>query len=249
MAEQDVQTPRPSALHQAANGSLHRPIWRDPRVHRSVFGRRAHVAYALLAVFIVVLILEPFTGGLRGWGLSADALDQGRWEVLGAHMVAHAGLWHLSGNAAVMFALTSPLMARLGRGVLAWARYLALFVGSGLAGAGLFLLMNPTGDIPAVGASGAISGLWAAHARLGQNGRFLPVLSRKVLINARDFALANLVLFFALFLLVTLRGGEGGLAWEAHLGGYLFGLLAMPLIAPQRPPADWEPHRPSSWLP
>lgn len=69
-----------------------------------------------------------------------------------------------------------------------------------------------------------------ATARLSEDGsQLLPLRSKQVLRATRDAVVVNLVLFLPLFLL---SGGDGGgLAWEAHLGGFLFGLLAIPRLA------------------
>ena len=80
-------------------------------------------------------------------------------------------------------------------------------------------------------ASGAICGLWGAAARVDLEGGGLASLrSRRVRDQIKAFAKSNVILFVILFVLVRLSGGAGGLAWEAHLGGFLFGLLAAPQL-------------------
>ena len=87
-----------------------------------------------------------------------------------------------------------------------------------------------------VGASGAICGLWGAAVRVDFDGGLVPLRSGQVWNHVKAFAKANIILFLILFALVRLSGGVGGLAWEAHLGGFLFGLLAVPWLAPRTPP-------------
>lgn len=84
-----------------------------------------------------------------------------------------------------------------------------------------------------VGASGAICGLWGAAARHAPDGGVAPLRSAQVRGNIVLFTQMNVVLFLILFALVRLTDGVGGLAWEAHLGGFLFGLLLGPWFAPR----------------
>lgn len=213
------------ALQRAASPHPSAGSWRDPRLWREAFGTRAWPAYLLVAVFVAVFAAEWFTGGPLAWGLSMDALREGRWNVVGAHMVAHGGVWHLWFNSAALLSMTSPLMLRLGKGAGAWLRFAALFVGAGLAGAALFLALHWNGGLPMVGASGAICGLWGARARVDPDGGIVPFRSRQVWRNVREFTVMNVVLFGLLY---VASAGQGGLAWEAHLGGFLVGLFAGP---------------------
>lgn len=223
-----------STLERVSDHRSRANTWRDPKAWRQMFGDAAFPAYVLVPVFVGVFVLELMGGGPVEWGLSAEALRAGRWHLIGAHMIAHGNITHLWMNSAALLSMTSPLMLRLGRARRAWPRYLLLFGLSGLAGAILFLAINRSG-LPMVGASGAICGLWGALARLGPDGEVIPLRSRQVLMTLRDFAVMNVVLFA---ILDFATAGRGGLAWEAHLGGFLVGLFLTPRLAlPPRAPA------------
>lgn len=182
----------------------------------------------MIAAFTAQLLLQP----IEPWALSPQALREGRYETLFTHMFTHAGLAHLAGNAFAMIGLSPAVASRMGWGPASWGRFLLLFFLGGLCGAGLFLALNPASEIPMVGASGAICALWGAASRISpERWRPLPVLSRQSVLNMGNFALMNLVLFLLIGGLARLAGAAGGLAWEAHLGGYLFGLLAIPAFA------------------
>lgn len=221
----DLDAPRP-VLQSVTDGRL------------AGFGQAARntaPAMVLIGVFVVVLIAEGVAGGVGGWGLSGQALAEGRWYTLGSHMVAHAGLAHMWMNSAALLALTAPVMTRLGGvwSVRAWVRYALLFGLSGLAGAALFVALHPHGTIPMVGASGAICGLWGAVARLGADGGIVALRSRPVWTQIKAFTKMNVALVLVLLIPIWLGAAHGlSLAWEAHLGGFLFGLLAMPRLAP-----------------
>lgn len=159
------------------------------------------------------------------WGISAAALAQGRYDTLLLTMFAHAGLLHLGMNSAVLASLAPVTVSAMGGARGGAMPFFAFYLLAGLAGSLLYVAFNPAGTIPAVGASGAISGLIGFVARLGGGGRLLPLLGRELGWRIWDFLKANLILI-ALFALPALFGGGGiMIAWEAHLGGFLFGLL------------------------
>lgn len=180
------------------------------------------------------LIATRGLDGIVDWGLSAAALSQGRFETIFLHMFTHGGLWHLVMNLSVLAAIGGVLTARLGPPLLAWLRFLLLFVLSALAGAALFLALHPTGSVPMVGASGGIYGLVALLLRTRPDGG--PVLAfRSRTIRRSGWALVKENAFLFVLLAVLSWAGDAaiGLAWEAHLGGFLFGLLAGPWFLPR----------------
>lgn len=193
-------------------------------------------AFVLLALSAGMLVVQGQTGGPAPWGVSAEALAQGRWHTVPAHMIAHAGVVHMLLNATALLPLAALAMVRLGPGADGWRRFLALYVGAGLAGAALYVALNP-GGVPMVGTSGAIFGLWGAVARIRADGSMAPLRSRRVADELLLVAVLNLLMYGIVFALVRMEeGGIGGIGWEAHIGGFLFGLLAMPWLAPRTPP-------------
>ena len=227
-----------SALQRAADGRSRAGLsFFDPRLWRDAVTLHAAPAHAVIAICIVASILGVLNslrgGGPWDWGLSAQALAEGRWYALVSHMFAHAGLMHLFMNSSFLLGVTPVVMVRFGVGPSGWLRYAILFLVSGLTGSALYLALHSTGVVPMVGASGAICGLWGAAARIGPDGEIVPIRSGPVWVQIKAFAKMNLILFGILFVLVRMSGGAGGLAWEAHLGGFLFGLFAIPWLAPR----------------
>lgn len=185
------------------------------------------LAGALAAVFI---IYGP-SGGMLDWAVSSESIREGRIATLFTHMAAHAGFMHLWLNVTALVALSKFLIRRVGFGVRVLLASAALLILSGLAGGLLFLAINPYGTVPMLGASGAICGLLGLAARLDPESRALaPLRSVRIGRALLDFAKWNLVLFLALYALVWILGGTGGLAWEAHLGGFAVGMLGAPLF-------------------
>jgi membrane associated rhomboid family serine protease len=172
-----------------------------------------------VAVWLAQVTAAPW---LAQGALSMQALREGRWWTLFTHMGLHGGLPHLVFNMMALAQLgreIAPLFGTRPRGNLV---FLGLFVVCGLAGGLAFVLINPAGT--AVGASGAICGVWGAGARLSGKGTLRDALTGPA---ARGFVMMNLILVALGLMLTGLR--SAGVAWEAHLGGYLAGVF---LIGP-----------------
>ncbi|MGZ9100025.1 MAG: rhomboid family intramembrane serine protease [Brevundimonas sp.] len=232
----DDAPPAPgSTLQRATDGRPGPGSVFEPATWEDEYGPEGATGIWPAAVLILAFVAQWFVGGPERWGLSAEALAEGRWFTLGTHMFVHGGLMHIWMNVGGVMALTPPVLIALGGYRSGWGRYLVLFAASGLLGAAVFLALHPAGAVPMVGASGALCGLWGALSRIGPDGGIVPIRSGPVWIQVKAFAKMNLVLFAILFVLVRVSGGVGGLAWEAHLGGFLFGLLVMPWLAPPTP--------------
>lgn len=140
------------------------------------------------------------------------------------HMFLHGGLVHL--------AMNMVFLAWVGRQVewlLGSARLLLLFLLGGIAGGLLQVVMTPTSVVPMVGASGAISAVFATYALLfaqsGERpGRFLGIPLSGETVRALRYA----ALWIGLQLLTAVAfnmPGTGGIAIWSHIGGFLVGLL------------------------
>jgi membrane associated rhomboid family serine protease len=168
----------------------------------------------------------------RIWTFFSYALIHGDWTHLGLN-----GVW--------LLAFGTPIARRFGT-----LRYLALFAVTAAAGAAAHLATSSNAYAPVIGASASISGFMAAAMRfvfqrsgpLGSIGRNDPQAYRvpalpltAVLRDPR--VLAFLAVWFGLNILfgvgsLSLDGGEQQIAWQAHIGGFLAGLLAFPLFDP-----------------
>ena len=161
------------------------------------------------------------------------ALSQGRFETVFLHMFAHGGPMHLMMNLSALVGIGATLTSRLGAAPLNWLRFLSLFALGGLAGAALFLALHPAGTVPMVGASGGLYALVGLLIRTPPNGgAVLSVRSTRIRRIGWDLVTANLFLFALLALMAWASGTAGGLAWEAHLAGFLFGLFVGPKLLP-----------------
>ena len=153
-----------------------------------------------------------------------------------SYMGLHGSWTHLVINCLWLLAF-GPIVARRFGSVL----FLFFFLVCGLAAAAFYLALNWGSPVPVVGASGAISGLMAAGLRMlpGQapwvaqsEAPLAPLFSRQILVFTGIWTAINVMTAFT----GLGMGGEGGLiAWQAHLGGYVAGLLLSGVFDSLRP--------------
>jgi membrane associated rhomboid family serine protease len=140
-------------------------------------------------------------------------------------MFLHGGWLHLLGNMWTLWIFGDNVEDRLGR-----ARFLALYLGSGVAAALLHIYTNAGSPVPTIGASGAIAGIMGAYFRFYPRARVETLVPP--FIFGPTFVLPAVVFLGWWFFLQFFNGalslgarGEGfsGIAWWAHVGGFLFG--------------------------
>src|SRR5579859_6851801 len=192
---------------------------------------------ANLAVFMLELSLG---GGLdafvRRWGIvPADVFESLQGSQGPAALVTlltstflHAGWLHLLSNLVYLGVFGLPVERRVGAG-----RFALLYLVSGLVGSLAYLLAQPTSEVPAVGASGAIAGVIAAHLVLFPGatlGSLAPVLFLHVVESTPTLLLLLIWLATQLLSSVASLTTSTGIAWWAHVGGFATGLAIAPLI-------------------
>lgn len=187
---------------------------------------------ALAAVLFAAWALFP-SDAMQTWALSRASLGAG-WSKLLTHMFAHGGLVHVAMNSVALLVIGPRIIARIGSPPISWARFVWVFLGSGMTGGMMFLILNDRPHASALGASGAIFGLIGALARVHPaTGVAVSILSRRSWLLARMFIRDHLVMFALIFGAIVLTGQSALVAWEAHLGGMLFGLFVAPLFLPR----------------
>ncbi len=148
------------------------------------------------------------------------------WATLVTSMFLHGGLLHLASNLLYLWIFAGNVEDRLGH-----VRFALLYLAAGLAAAGLQILPDPRSTLPMIGASGAISGVLGAYFMLFPRARvvvFIPI-SFMLLHEIRAAWLLAIWFVFQLWSAFTAPAGAG-VAWWAHVGGFVAGaLLVMPL--------------------
>lgn len=207
-------------------------------------------AVVLAVAHVLFYLLPQATAAILEWRMSLSplalrqGLAQGRigaLSPLATHVLLHANFVHLFFNVVWLLPFGSAVARRLGAADYAWGSarsvvlFLTLFVLSGVTGGVLFVLLNLNSPTPAVGASGAVFGLLGALMRFW-TGRDMPrgVSTAPIVPLSHPFLIRMTLANLGLNLLLAFAGpllGFPKIAWEAHVGGYLFGLLAFPAFA------------------
>jgi membrane associated rhomboid family serine protease len=173
-----------------------------------------------------------------------------------SYAMLHAGFGHLAVNTIAMLAFGSPLARRFGA-----TRFILFSLVAAFAGAILHLVTNLGSVIPMVGASAVVSGHMAGAIRfalspggpLTAEGRRNPdaALHAPVLPLTQAFRDSRIVAFVGIWMVsnvafglapVSLDGAQVSIAWQAHIGGFLVGLMLFRVFDPPQstpPPQAW----------
>lgn len=149
------------------------------------------------------------------------------------YMFLHGGWLHIIGNLWILWIFGDNIEDRLGH-----FRYLIFYLLAGLVSGGLHLITNPTSAVPTVGASGAIAGIMGGYFLLFPGARILTLVPIFVFLQFIELpAFIFLGFWFLMQFLMgagsLMSGGMqgGGIAWWAHIGGFIFGLLTVKLFS------------------
>lgn len=203
-----------------------------------------YVTYALIVANIAMYILTlPAIGGEMLWyrlALFPVAVTNGEmlWGLL-THMFLHAGLLHIGGNLLFLYIFGDNLEEQMGH-----FGFLLFYLAAGLAAAGAQIMTDPNSPIPMVGASGAIAGVMGGYLLLFPKARVDIVAI--FIIFFKVFTLPAWIVL-AVWLGIQIFGGfsvpgdEGGVAYWAHIGGFVAGAaLAFPRFLRLGGPTFWQ---------
>lgn len=154
------------------------------------------------------------------------------WQPLLVSLFLHGGWLHLAFNMLFLWVFGPGLEERLGK-----TRFLLFYFGCGIAASLAHIATHPFSDIPAIGASGAISGVLGAYLILLTRSWILTYFPPIFLFPVP--APLFIVLWFASqiasalnFLPQLAGGGDSDIAWMAHIGGFAFGAMIAWSIKP-----------------
>lgn len=232
------------------------PIFNVPNALLAVIG-------LFVAVHLVRQVLPPFE---EEWFTVALAFVPARYagfasELPGGelasytsfitHMLVHGDFGHLMFNSAWFLAFGGAIALRVGS-----LRFLAFTAFTGIVGALTFLAFHFGELVPVVGASGAVSGMMGGVMRflfsaidtsgfsaLRHAPRSVPLMSLgQAMTDKRIIAVTAIWLLLNVMSVVGIPGVDtsGGIAWEAHLGGYAAGFLCFGFF--DKPAANGKPH-------
>ncbi len=204
------------------------------------------VNYSLLAANVIVFFFMARDAGLAESWIKALALVPARLladpfsptEILTifTSMFMHGGWFHLFSNMLALYIFGDNVEDRMGS-----QRYLLFYIICGVGAAFTHVMFNPASPIPTVGASGALSGVLAAYLLFFPTARvitLIPIFIFPWLVQIP--AVVYLGFWFisqlanGLFSILIDVQAMGGVAWWAHIGGFVAGLALAPFFRRRR---------------
>jgi membrane associated rhomboid family serine protease len=168
------------------------------------------------------------------------------WFTAFSSMFMHGGLLHIGGNMLFLWVFGNNVEDAMGR-----VKFTIFYLLGGIAAMALQTAVDPNAAVPSVGASGAVAAVLGGYLLLYPRARvltlvFLFVFFTFIQIPAMFFLLIwfGQQLLFGYLNYADPTGGGGGVAYFAHIGGFLFGLLTVKLLATNYKPDYDRPRYP-----
>jgi membrane associated rhomboid family serine protease len=192
---------------------------------------------------------EPAPCGSRSEIEQQEGVDQAPWWLtILTSMFLHADILHIAGNMLFLWVFGNNIEDSTGR-----LRFIAFYLLSGIVAVYAQALLDTQSTQPTIGASGAVAGVLGAYALLHPRARVLTLVFIIFFVTVVEIpAMIMLGIWFVLQFLPAvgqlatpeLTGEGGGVAYVAHVGGFVFGLAMIKLFAlrseepaPPAPPA------------
>ena len=160
------------------------------------------------------------------------------WVTVFTSMFLHGSILHIVGNMLFLWVFGNNIEDSMGR-----PKFLAFYLLSGIAAVYAQTLLEPDSTVPTIGASGAVSGVLGGYILLHPHARVLTLIFVVFFVTFVEIpAMVMLGVWFVLQLIpavgqvatTELAGEGGGVAYLAHLGGFVFGLATIKLFAHRR---------------
>lgn len=196
--------------------------------------RVPYVNYILIAINIIVFLLMVFSSNkateaiVMNSALIPANLTQGfsigALKTLITSMFMHAGWMHLISNMLYLWIFGDNIEDRLGH-----LGYLLFYLGAGVFASVLHIVFNSNSEVPSLGASGAIAGVLGAYLVFYPGSRVYTLIPFGFFMSLRPLPA---VLVLGLWFVTQFFSGlgsmvstaQGGVAYWAHIGGFVFGL-------------------------
>ena len=180
--------------------------------------------------------------------LTPIPIAQAIWFVtLFTSMFMHGGILHILGNMLFLWVFGNNIEDAMGR-----VKFLLFYLAAGIVAVYSQAALDPSSTAPVIGASGAVAGVLGAYALLHPKARVLTLIFIIFFVTLVEIpALILLAVWFVLQFVPAIGqvaapevGGGEGIAYFAHVGGFIFGLLTIRLLA-----NDWRDRDPDPSLP
>lgn len=152
-------------------------------------------------------------------------------------MFLHGGWLHVIGNMWYLWIFGDNVEDRLGHG-----RFLLFYVVCGIGAAAAHVMLNPHSTVPCVGASGAIAGVLGAYFISFPFARVVTLVPIFFFFTVIEIPAVIILLFWfvlqffsgTLSIMTAAQTGSGGVAWWAHVGGFVFGMILITVFPRRR---------------
>lgn len=206
-------------------------------------GYKPYITYTLIAINVIVFFWEISVTGqfyeftnrqaeeiFLNYGTVPSVITNGLADrnygvitSIFSSMFVHAGILHIGGNMLFLYIFGDNIEYRFGRG-----KYLGLYLFWGLVAGFVHILSDPSSSAPAIGASGAISGVLGAYLVIFPNAKVVTLMFFGFFIRVIRLSVKWYLPFWFVFqnVLPALVGSTGsGVAFFAHIGGFLIGMF------------------------
>ncbi|MEO0088121.1 MAG: rhomboid family intramembrane serine protease [candidate division WOR-3 bacterium] len=206
-----------------------------PSLKRPIF------VYLIVIINVLIFLYELTLGAyledfILEYGIIPVSIINGeRFSTLFTGMFLHGNFVHILGNMLYLWVFGDNVEDVFGH---FW--FLVMYFLSGLAGSFLHILRNPYSQVPMIGASGAISGVLGAYLVLFPNARILTLIPIGLFLR---IALVPAFLFLGIWILLQFlysSMGIPGVAWSAHIGGFIIGLIMGLFFRKRKKKIDYE---------
>jgi membrane associated rhomboid family serine protease len=203
-----------------------------------------YVTYVLLSACVLVFFWQISLGeaaqqAMYSFGVIPSVLFASKslpveleilpaWLTIFTSMFLHGGWMHLIGNMLYLWVFGNNVEDAMGH-----RRFIVFYLACGLLAALTQAVLNPDSEIPMIGASGAISGVLGAYLLLHPHARILVVIPIIIVIYTPWIAAYWVLGFWFVLQLInslTSASDVGGVAYGAHIGGFVAGMLLIPLF-------------------
>jgi membrane associated rhomboid family serine protease len=186
-------------------------LLQGPEINRFIY------IYGLVpARYSIPEFAEYFTGGQQAFSLVS-------------FMFLHGSFWHILGNMWSLYIFGDNVEDHLGP-----IRYALFYLLCGIASGLSHLILNLYSNLPTIGASGAIAGVMGAYFILHPRSKILtliPIFFIPYFLNIPAFIFLGLWFLLQFINAAGSQETAGGVAWWAHIGGFLFGMLFLKLFS------------------
>ncbi|MEE9343066.1 MAG: rhomboid family intramembrane serine protease [Gammaproteobacteria bacterium] len=163
-----------------------------------------------------------------GQALSPELAVIPAWATMFTSMFMHGGWMHLIGNMLFLWVFGNNIEDAMGH-----QRFILFYLLCGVAAVFAQALPDPTSTVPMIGASGAISGVLGAYLLLYPKAKVLVAIPLGFILQTMRIPAGFVLAFWfgmQLFSSYTSAGQEGGVAFGAHIGGFIAGMLLIPFF-------------------